>query len=61
MASTYKEQLASIDNFLFDVDGVFTDGRVLVMPGLDPVRTFNSRDAYALQHAIKEGLRIIIM
>lgn len=61
MASTYKELLARIDTFLFDVDGVFTDGRVLVMPGLDPVRIFHSRDVYALQHAIKEGFRVIII
>lgn len=54
------EELAEIDTFMFDVDGVFTDNRVLLFPGLDPVRTFHSRDAYAVQHAIKEGLRIII-
>lgn len=54
------EQLAEIDTFMFDVDGVFTDNRVLLFPDLDPVRTFHSRDAYAVQHAIKEGLRIII-
>ena len=58
---TYKEILANIDTFLFDVDGVFTDNRVLLFPGLDPVRTFHSRDAYAVQHAIKEGLRIVII
>ena len=60
MASTYKELLANIDTFVFDVDGVFTDNRVQLYPGLDPVRTFHSRDAYAVQHAVKEGLRIII-
>lgn len=58
---TYKELLAGIDTFLFDVDGVFTDNRVLLMPGLDPVRTFHSRDAFAVQHALKEGYRIVII
>jgi len=58
---TYKEKLAGLRTFLFDVDGVFTDNRVLLYPGLDPVRTFYTRDAYAVQHAIKEGLRIIII
>lgn len=62
MASkSYKELLAGIDTFLFDVDGVFTDNRVLLYPGLDPVRSFNSRDAYAVQHAMKEGYRIVII
>lgn len=58
---TYKELLVDIDTFLFDVDGVFTDNRVLLYPGLDPVRTFHSRDAYAVQHAMKEGMRIVII
>lgn len=58
---TYKEQLADIDTFLFDVDGVFTDNRVLLLPGQDPVRTFHTRDAYAVQHAVREGLRIVII
>lgn len=57
---TYKELLAGIDTFLFDVDGVFTDGTVQLAPGIDPVRTFFTRDAYAVQHALKEGLRIIV-
>lgn len=58
---TYKELLAGIRTFLFDVDGVFTDNRVLLMPGLDPVRVFNTRDAYAVQHAVKEGRRIVVI
>ncbi len=58
---TYKERLAPLKTFCFDVDGVFTDGRNLLMPGIDPVRTFHTRDAYAVQHALKEGLRIIII
>jgi 3-deoxy-D-manno-octulosonate 8-phosphate phosphatase (KDO 8-P phosphatase) len=61
MASTYKALLPGIRNFLFDVDGVFTDNRTLLYPGLDPVRTFYTRDAFAVQHAIKEGYRVIII
>lgn len=58
---TYKERLAALKTFCFDVDGVFTDNRNLLFPGIDPVRTFHTRDAYAVQHAVKEGLRIIII
>ena len=58
---TYKERLAGLKTFCFDVDGVFTDGRNLLIPGIDPVRTLHSRDAYAVQHAIKEGMRIIVI
>ncbi|MCW5897667.1 MAG: 3-deoxy-D-manno-octulosonate 8-phosphate phosphatase [Flavobacteriales bacterium] len=59
--TTYKEKLSGLRTFLFDVDGVFTDNRVLLMPGTDPVRTFHTRDAYAVQRAVKEGLRIVII
>lgn len=59
---TYKERLAAIDTFLFDVDGVFSNNRVLLMPGgHHPVRSFHSRDTYALQLAVKEGYRVVIM
>lgn len=58
---TYKEKLASLRTFIFDVDGVFTDNRIILYADVDPVRTFYTRDAYAVQHAIKEGLRIIII
>jgi 3-deoxy-D-manno-octulosonate 8-phosphate phosphatase (KDO 8-P phosphatase) len=59
--TSYKQLLSGIDNFLFDVDGVFTNNQVLLYPGLDPVRVFHSRDAFAVQHAVKEGLRIVIV
>jgi len=59
--TTYKERLAGLRTFCFDVDGVFTDGRNLLLPDTDPVRTFHTRDGYAVQHAVKEGLRIIII
>ncbi|MBL7946868.1 MAG: 3-deoxy-D-manno-octulosonate 8-phosphate phosphatase [Flavobacteriales bacterium] len=58
---TYKERLAHLKTFCFDVDGVFTDNRNLLFPGMEPVRTFHTRDAYAVQYAVKEGMRIIII
>ncbi len=60
-STTYKELLGGINAFLFDVDGVFTDNRTLLIPDMDPVRTFYTRDAFAVQHAVKEGLRIVII
>ncbi len=58
---TYKEKLAELSTFIFDVDGVFTDNSVLLRAGEEPARTFHVRDAYAVQHAIKEGLRLIVI
>lgn len=61
MAQNYKSILKNIDTLIFDVDGVFTDNRVILFPGMEPVRTFSARDGYALQYAIKKGLKIVII
>lgn len=61
MAQNYKSILKNINTLIFDVDGVFTDNRVILFPGMEPVRTFSARDGYALQYAIRKGLRIVII
>ena len=61
MAVNYKSILKNISTLVFDVDGVFTDNRVILIPGMDPVRTFSARDGYAMQYAIKKGLRLVII
>ncbi len=58
---TYKEKLRDITTFVFDFDGVFTDGTVFLMPPSDFVRTMNVRDSYAVQYAVKKGYRIAII
>lgn len=57
---SYKERLNKITTFLFDVDGVLTNGDIILM-GNEMVRTLNSRDGYALQYAAKMGYKIIIV
>lgn len=57
---SYKEKLPKITTFIFDVDGVLTDGQILLMEE-DFVRSLNSKDAYAMQYAVKEGYRILII
>lgn len=44
-----------------DVDGVLTDGSLLVMENGDQLRTMNIRDGYALQLAVKKGLTVIVI
>ncbi len=56
-----KEKLNHITTFLFDVDGVLTNGMVTVMPSGEMVRNLNSKDGYAIQLAIKKGYRIAII
>jgi len=57
---SYKEKLHGITTFIFDVDGVLTDGSVMLFEN-EVVRSLNSKDGYALQFAIKSGFRIFII
>ena len=57
---SYKEKLPAITTFIFDVDGVFTNGDVILQEN-DVVRILNSRDGYAMQYASKMGYRILIV
>ena len=57
----YKTKLAGIKALAFDVDGVLTDGTVHNLPGQEPVRTFHSKDGYALQVAARQGLQLAII
>jgi 3-deoxy-D-manno-octulosonate 8-phosphate phosphatase (KDO 8-P phosphatase) len=50
---SYKEKLKNIKAFVFDVDGVFTDGSVYLLPGGNMCRVMNVLDGYAVVKAIK--------
>ncbi|RYY68839.1 MAG: HAD-IIIA family hydrolase [Chitinophagaceae bacterium] len=47
--------------FALDVDGVLTDGSLLVMNDGQLVRRMNIKDGYALQLAIKKGYKIVVI
>jgi 3-deoxy-D-manno-octulosonate 8-phosphate phosphatase (KDO 8-P phosphatase) len=51
----YKTKLHQIKAMAFDVDGVFTTGIVQLLPNQDPIRSFHSRDGYAVQAAVRQG------
>ncbi len=50
-----------ISTFVFDVDGVLTDGTVQLLPNGEQSRKMNIRDGYALQLAVKKGYRVAII
>jgi 3-deoxy-D-manno-octulosonate 8-phosphate phosphatase (KDO 8-P phosphatase) len=60
MAKSYKEKLKDITTFIFDVDGVFTDGSLYLVPG-EMARVMNVKDGFAVQLAVKKGLRLAII
>lgn len=57
----YKEKLHNIKAFVFDFDGVMTDGSVWTLYNGDALRAGNVKDGYALQYAVKQGYIIALI
>jgi 3-deoxy-D-manno-octulosonate 8-phosphate phosphatase (KDO 8-P phosphatase) len=51
----------AVKAFAFDVDGVFTNGSVMLHPGGEFIRMMNIKDGFAVQHAVKMGYPIAII
>ncbi len=60
MVTNYKIKLNQINTFIFDIDGVLTDGNVLLDNG-KYLRTLNAKDSYALQYAVKNGYKVFFI
>ena len=61
MAENFKQKLARIEAFVFDVDGVLTDGTIIPLVDGDFIRCYNAKDGYALSYAVKHGYRVCII
>ncbi len=55
------QQFKPIKLIVMDVDGVLTDGKILLLESLEMARTMNVKDGYAMQLAIKKGYQIVII
>jgi 3-deoxy-D-manno-octulosonate 8-phosphate phosphatase (KDO 8-P phosphatase) len=55
------ELFKPITTFVFDVDGVLTDGTVLVLPNGLQARRMNIKDGFALQMALKHHYKVKII
>lgn len=55
---SFLNKLKDITTFIFDVDGVLTDGSVSVTENGEQSRSFNIKDGYALQLAVKCGYNV---
>ena len=55
--NSYKILLNNITTFIFDVDGVMTDGKVLVTSEGDMYRAMDTRDGFALKYALTKGYK----
>ncbi len=57
----HLEQFRAVDTFIFDVDGVLTDGRLMVLENGNLLRQMNIRDGYAIRRALDQGYRVIVI
>ncbi len=57
----YKALLKDVNTFIFDYDGVMTNGVIVLNNDGEPLRTANVKDGYALQLAVKLGYNIAII
>ena len=57
----FIQKLKDISTFIFDVDGVLTDGTVQVTDNGQSLRTFHIKDGYAMQLAVKSGYNVCII
>lgn len=56
-----NDMLMKVTTFVFDYDGVMTDGTVYMDSNGDPLRTSNVKDGYALQLAGKLGYHVAVI
>ena len=61
MEKNYKESLAQISTFIFDVDGVLTDGSIQISTNGELLRTMDIKDGFAMKHAMEKGLTICVI
>jgi 3-deoxy-D-manno-octulosonate 8-phosphate phosphatase (KDO 8-P phosphatase) len=55
------EPFNEIKAFIFDVDGVLTDGNLLITEKGELLRTMNVRDGYAMKRALEAGYHVCII
>jgi 3-deoxy-D-manno-octulosonate 8-phosphate phosphatase (KDO 8-P phosphatase) len=55
------ELFAPVRTFVFDVDGVLTDGNLMLTEDGHMLRSMSIKDGYAMQLAIKKGYKVWII
>lgn len=60
MDTNFKHLLKSVRCFIFDIDGVLTNGSLIVMPG-ELYRVMNIRDGFALKEAVDKGYIVAVI
>jgi len=61
MEKSYKEIMPQINTFIFDVDGVLTNGLITITTKGELIRNMSVKDGYALKTAVDAGYNICII
>jgi len=59
--TNYKQLLNNVKAFIFDVDGVLTDGKLHISEKGELLRQMNVKDGYALKQALNKSYEICII
>lgn len=57
----FKEALSQVRCFVFDIDGVLTDGKLLIQADGSMLRSMNIKDGYALRLAIRKHYSVFVI
>ncbi len=57
----FKEDIAKVKAFVFDIDGVLSNGEILINEQGELLRTTNTKDGFALQFAVRQGFPVGII
>lgn len=58
---SYKTYLKNITTFIFDVDGVLTDGTITITTNGEMLRTMHTKDGYAIKAALMAGFNVCVI
>ncbi len=61
LENSYKKKLNHITTFVFDIDGVLTDGKVYIANDSDLMRVMHTKDGFAIKTALKKGYNVAII
>jgi 3-deoxy-D-manno-octulosonate 8-phosphate phosphatase (KDO 8-P phosphatase) len=59
--SDFEISLAGIRLIAFDVDGVFTDGRIYIADDGTESKAFNTQDGYGIRRVIEAGIQVAVI
>ena len=59
--SNVLSEFKKISTFIFDIDGVLTDGSFLLLPNGLMVRRMHIKDSFAIQMALRKGYKVYIV